>query len=466
MDKFMSFKGATWRSILWPAQGKSLAGAFLAFSLALHVWHLGFPNVVAFDESLVGNFAHAYLSGQYVFDIHPPHMKLIYAAIGWLFGMPSVNPFELGRPYAGSFYVAMRALPAMLGALIPWVGFGLARQLGCAKAWAWACAGLLLFDTATMASSQLILNDVPMLFFGLAGWWFFGVWRLGGPRSALPMSAFFLACALGVKWTALGFLLPVAAILAIDATRQPWRASLRSIGLIAAVISAHQLAGYAIHFSLLDKPGPGLAFMSPSFQEDFASKGAPSWRDPIRLARAAVELNQTMASYAGRVPEHPYGSAWHQWPLGRKAIYAWTDEPSSSPARIYVQPNVATWWLGLAGIAALWAARAARAFSPRVRRRLGRRMPQEALLAFAWAANWLPFAFIGRVMFVYHYYPALVVSLIAMAWMASRARAPAWLAAVAVFASAAMFFWMCPWAYGLPLTEAAHQSRQALAFWP
>ena len=88
----------------------------LAVSALLHLWRLAEPAEVAFDESLVGRFASYYFSGEYYFDIHPPHMKLIYAALGALAGVPQGFSFHPhGLHYPGGFYLWMRLFPALCG---------------------------------------------------------------------------------------------------------------------------------------------------------------------------------------------------------------------------------------------------------------------------------------------------------------------------------------------------------------
>jgi dolichyl-phosphate-mannose-protein mannosyltransferase len=453
---------STWRAVFWPAHGKAALAMLLATSFFLHFWHLGAPARVAFDESLVGMFSHAYLSGQYVFDIHPPHMKLFYAGLGKIFGMPAhVQPFVLNEPYSGAFYLAMRAAPALAGTLVPWVVFGLARQLGCRRAWALVAACLALFDSALTTSSQLILNDIPLLFCGLAGLWSFGLWRSGGPKTALPLAALLLAAALGVKWTALVFFAPMGAILCWDACKGSAQRSLRAAALVACIVLVHHAVGYGLHFSLLDKPGPGMAFMTPQCQAEFAAQGPPTWSQPARMARWTLELNRSMARFASQVPSHPYGSSWSAWPFGRKAIYVWTDKSVVAPSRMYAQPNLAAWWLGTLGAFSLTLGLLIKGLGWVARRRHQPIAPQEALLVFSWACGWLPFAAIGRVMFVYHYYPALIASFLCCAWMCQRMQTPRAVAALIVATCAGMFLWLAPWTYGLPLPEASHQAREA-----
>ena len=60
----------------------TFALVLLLAGLALHFFRIGQPAVVVFDEVHFGGFADAYCcSGEYFFDVHPPHGKLL-AALG------------------------------------------------------------------------------------------------------------------------------------------------------------------------------------------------------------------------------------------------------------------------------------------------------------------------------------------------------------------------------------------------
>lgn len=416
---------------------------FCASSL-LHFWHLGLPAEVVFDESLVGTFSHAYARGTYIFDIHPPHLKLIYAAIGQLFGMPEANPFAIPEvPYHGAFFMAMRMFPALAGTLIPLLAVGISCLIGCRPGWAMAVGWAFLFDTALMPSSQFILNDIPMLFFGLSGWWLYGLWRLQGRRRGLFLSCAMLAAASSVKWTGLGFAIPVVACMLVDARRHP-AAQFRAAATLACFIVIWQIMGYAAHFAAV----------------------GPQPATPIELVASTAKLNHQMAQLAGSVAGHPYGSSWHGWPAGLRGIYIWNDRSETLPARIYILPNLWTWWSSAAAMAFL----AIRSFAALLRRRPWRMVFNGAaridlLLLFAFLANWLPFAFIDRVMFIYHYFPSLAVSLIALGWAgSSSALSSRWAAAWAAGAFA-MFVWMFPIVYGIPETPSSFNERMLLPGW-
>lgn len=436
---------------LSPAPSRMALWLLFCGSALLHFWRLGLPAEVVFDESLVGTFSHAYAHGSCLFDIHPPHLKLIYAAIGHLFGMPEANPFAIPEaPYHGAFYIAMRSFPALAGTLIPLLAVGICRLVGCRPAWSIAVGWGFLFDTALMPSSQFILNDIPMLFFGMSGWWLYGRWRLSGRRATLALACAMLAAASSVKWTGFGFLAPVLACMIWDATLGCAKKQRLSAAALFCAVFVWQMMGYAAHFSAVGLPA--------------GRDGAPS-ASPVEIIAGAARLNIQMAQRAGSVAGHPYGSAWHSWPLGLRGIYIWNNRSETLPARTYILPNLWTWWSGAAAMAFL-ALRAVAARRRQAWAAIARETKtQDLLLLAAFFANWIPFAFVGRVMFIYHYFPSLAVSLIAVGWVGSSCGLSSrWAAAWAALALA-MFAWMSPIVYGLPQTPSSFQARMLLPGW-
>lgn len=447
----------------------------LGVSLCLHFWRLGQPAEVAFDESLVGEFASHYLSGTYYFDIHPPHMKLIYALVGWLGGWTAALGFpQVGLAYPDGYYLAMRALPALCGSLLPVIAVLLALELGASRLWALVCGWAVLLDSALMAESRFILNDVPLLFFGSAGWLFLLRWRRSRSRVALAGAALALALAVGVKWTGICFVGPALVALALDRSGPvALRLRVLAITFIVATGAAVQLAGFEIHLSLLTRSGPGDAFMSREFQKRLPGSAVAGDAGVVALndVQAIVELNRTMARYASKVAGHPYASPWYSWPVGWRGIYFWTDDAqakkgAAEQARIYMLPNLAVWWLGTFAMLRLLVRLLPRLVAAGLRRPHEPVAGPEALIAFAWFCCLAPFAAIDRPMFLYHYFPALLCTLLAGAVQARSIARPLPMAAALVASFALVFAWMSPLVYGVPLTPSQYGQRMLMKAWP
>ena len=449
----------------------------LAVSALVHLWRLAYPAEVVFDEALVGRFASFYAKGEYYFDIHPPHMKLIYAALAALAGQPAGFDFPAHEvPYPTGFYVWLRLFPALCGTALPLLITRLALDFGAARRWAFCAGWMAVFDTALLAESRFILNDVPMLAFGLAGWCCAAAWlRRGRKRHAL-LCGLALAAACGVKWTALGFVLPALAALLLARAGGPVRRRLQALALAAAVGLAFQAAGYALHFALLPKAGPGDAFMSAPMQARLqAWRGNPG-ADPLFIPYATLELHRAMAFHASRVAAHPYASAWYSWPWGWRGIYFWHDR-QQPPARIYLAPNLAVWWPLAAAALYFMAAllpppwRRGRAAAPQPATPATPALParparSDWLLALAFVVNYLPLAFIQRPMFIYHYFPALAVSYVMAARLATCASLPQrWPPLLLAGAALLGFAWLAPVVYGCKLPQPVFDTLMFLKSW-
>lgn len=195
----------------------AIAWIILAMGSALlRLFRWGHPHDVAFDEVLIGQFLSHYFSGAYYFDIHPPHMKLWYAL---LLKWGGFNPGTLGFPkveavYPGSYYLWARGFAAMCGVAVPLLAAWIAMALGARKVWGFAIGAALAMDGALIVESRFMLNDMPMLCFGLAGWAACLKWREAGGAKWLALGCLGLAAAGSVKWTGLAFSIPVGVALA------------------------------------------------------------------------------------------------------------------------------------------------------------------------------------------------------------------------------------------------------------
>lgn len=443
--------------------------ALFLVALALRCWGIGQPAEVAFDESLVGRFFSAYFSGVYYFDIHPPHLKLFYAFLAWLGGMPpSYNFPGPETPYPSDFYVLLRLFPALCGAALSVVVAALAREAGAARLWALAAGWAVALDSALIVESRFILNDIPLLFFGCAGWLCLARWRSRRGAWRLALGALCLAIAASIKWTGLAFMAPVLALLAYDFVASSWRRPAIAAAVIVAVALLWQGAGYFLHFQLLPRVAGEHVHLSPETRNGvFGPRRAqtPSGK-AMAIARAAWELNGDMAEAANRVGPHPYSSRWISWPAGWRGIYFWNDRAPSEASRVYMLPNLAVWWAGAFGAAYLLLNLAPRLVARLARRKSRPVAPVELLLASCFLINWLPFAFINRPMFLYHYFPALIVSLLICARAASAIERPRPFAFAWVGLCLAFLLWMAPLVYGAPLSESALAARMLLSSWP
>ena len=134
----------------------------------------------------------------------------------------------------------------------------------------------------------------------------------------------------------------------------------------------------------------------------------------IRQNRQAFDFHSNLNA------AHPWSSPWDTWPVMGRPIYLYAGEGN---AKIYSMGNPLIFWAALPALAfALWQGFAY------VRARLtpngalaiwGSIPPKQAALLFvvlAYLGFWLPMSFTSRVLFLYHYLPALAFAILGLAF--------------------------------------------------
>jgi dolichyl-phosphate-mannose-protein mannosyltransferase len=262
-----------------------------ALAFVTRFWGISHPDQVVFDEVHFGKFASYYLQRTYFFDVHPPLGKLLFAFAGWIVGYKGEFLFEnIGDSYITNHvpYVAYRAMPASLGALTVTTVFLIMWESGYSLPACVAAAGLMLFDNAHIGQTRLILLDASLIFFMATSvlayirfyklrhdpfsrkWW---KWLL--------LTGISLSCVISIKYvgafTFFSIGVPVLFDLwdLMDVKRRQGALSLpefgkhfaaRVIGLIIVPFFLY-LFWFQVHFTILNRSGPGDDFMTPEFQE-------------------------------------------------------------------------------------------------------------------------------------------------------------------------------------------------------
>lgn len=444
---------------------------------ATRFWQLFSPHAVVFDEVYFKKFAGSYLSGSYFFDIHPPLGKLLLAASAYIFHLPA-DALTGDSPTP-----LLRLLPALAGTLLVPVFYLFLRQLGLSRRLATLGGALILLENALLVESRFILLDSLLLLFGISAVTLFlasrhrqGVSRM----TLLGLSSLLAGATFSTKWTGLAIfgLILLAWFVELPELRSHWRRWIAegAILLLPAIIL--YLCTFAIHFALLTKSGEGDAFMSQRFQSTLIN--SPYYNPAIHMPlwQKFIELNQVMHSSEAslKTVTHPYGSAWYSWPFMIRPIYYWQGEVQANgqQANIYLLGNPIIWWGAFLGLVTVLLAFLQRVTS--IKRHQGILL----FLGAAYCANFLPFSQIDRVMFLYHYFFALIFSLaIAMVGLAafttwnvdglhpwrfsSRASAVSYFSILLVAFLAFIYF--LPLSYGQPLSPTTLTQHFWLPSW-
>ena len=106
---------------------------------------------------------------------------------------------------------------------------------------------------------------------------------------------------------------------------------------------------------------------------------------------------------------HAASSPWWAWPFDLKPVWFYQEGlAGSTTAAIYDAGNLVIWWLGVPALAFV-------AWQAYARRSLGL-----ALIAIAFACQWVSWARIDRAAFQYHYYTSLPFVILALAYFVAE----------------------------------------------
>jgi dolichyl-phosphate-mannose--protein O-mannosyl transferase len=407
----------------------------------------------AMDEIYFSQYLSAYFTHHYYFDIHPPLGKLLVAGFAALFNF---TPVPLDAKFDASFIgnnaLILRFLPCLAGALLPPLLFAVARALGLSLR-AGLLAGLFVaLDNSLIAHSQFLYFDNFLLLFGFAALWL--ALRYGQTQQlAYAVGAGVLAgLSASVKWTGLTFLLLAGLSIVWQSGFIQWRrAFIASIVLGGGTVLAYSLI-FGIHFALLPLSGPGDNFMPLSFQQTLI--GNPHYRPEAvhpSFLQILIDTNKEMFATNQRVTGgHPYGSSWWQWPLAWKPIYYLRDATTQPDSNTYSIGNFVLWWSASAAVLI--------AIGALIAGGLRKRAAPAGLLFIVggYLLNWLPFAGIHRVMFLYHYYCAYLFALLLLAVLLDRFTTPR-TQKIFIGLAFAMFIGLLPLTYGLPFPIGVYE---------
>ena len=169
---------------------------------------------------------------------------------------------------------------------------------------------------------------------------------------------------------------------------------------------------FAIHFSLLPYAGTGDAFMTQKFQSTLLNNSNYNASVKMGFFEKFEELNHVMlTANSGITTPHPYGIKWYMMPLMERSLYYWTrTEASGDISRIYLLGNPLVWASILVSIIAFTGSIALNLLKRKGKYIKRNWVPIAFLLAYL--LNLFTYAFISRVIFLYHYFPSLVLGIV------------------------------------------------------
>ncbi len=374
----------------------------LFLAMLLRLPFIAHPDHTQFDEVIYTSYTLHMIAGLPYFDIHPPLAKIVFAAIAG-----AQTPFvtktitmDFAQPFGDFPYIAIRTFIAYMGILLPLIVYYIGRLLGYKPRVAMLPALFVVFDSALVIYSRVILPDMLLLVCNFTAFMTaLAATKVKNEKHARYLivgSGIALGLALSIKWTALGILLTMWAL--FIATRR--FKEIFITGAIAALVYIAVFVSFFMYF-----PQGGFAD-SPTSSLDrpwVHEIKFPNTRSLPDVLRALPAYHQAML-YAGKDPDvlKETMSAPNplSWPVAKSALIFWFDQNNT----IVLMGNSVLWVLvffvflfDLGWTAAMY--------------KTIHKLPiakDELILLAGYAFNYLPFFLIHRPMYVYHYFTALL----------------------------------------------------------
>lgn len=402
-----------------------------------------FLNSTYFDEIYHARTAWEHINGVYPYEIsHPPLGKLIIGLGISLFGM---TPF------------GWRFMGTLFGVLMLPVMYILVKKLFGGRAVPSVCTAVFACDFMHFAQTRIATIDTYSVMFIMLMYLFIFLFLQSASEDNPPRRALVYLALCGIsfglgaasKWTSIyagcGLAVLWGAYWVVNRQRG-FKAFMKN-ALFCVVFFV--LIPAAIYYLSYTPYGQASGMSAPGmyFSGDYM--------------RIVLDNQSFMYSYhSGLVAEHPYSSVWYQWLLDIRPILYYLDyfdDGTRSSFGAFVNPALC--WGGLLSLFVL------------VYTALFRRDRTAGFILVGYLAQLLPWVFISRLTFEYHYFPCTVFLVLALGYCFKlfRLNSRRWKWYLGGFAavSAALFVLFYPALSGLVVNNAvATKLLGWLPTWP
>jgi Gpi18-like mannosyltransferase len=403
-----------------------------------------FLNSTYFDEIYHARTAYEFIHRLPVYEwTHPPLGKCIISAGALIFGM---TPF--GWRFTG----------ALFGALMLPVVYIFAKKMFRSLDWAFFAAFLFAVDFMHFAQTRIATIDVFVTFFIILMYLFMYLYISLNFYDYQPSDKYrglvflrsltYLLCcgiftglAAAAKWEGVYAMLglPVLFFYTLRSRFREYKTApangnfgednrnLKYFPLYTLIT----LACCVVFFIVIPAVIYGLSYI-------------PYLRTPNQNGLASILKNQAdMFNYHAKLDsEHPYSSYWFQWPLMLRPIYYYSGQLKNGlNTGITSFGSPAVWWMGIAAL--LYCVSA-------ISKHFDKTL---FFLLAAYASQYLPWIFITRTTYIYHYFPSVPFVILMITYMFKHWAAPRRPAAVIIYMLAALLLFIAfyPTLSGLPI---------------
>lgn len=323
---------------------------------------ISYLNSSYFDEIYFARTAYNYLNNEETYEwTHPPLGKMIQAI-----------PIILFNKMAPFYY---RLMGNIAGIIMIFIMYLLGIELFKKRKWAIVSSLLMFFETSHFVQTRMgTVDSFLILFIMLAIYFMIRHITKKETKYNLFLSGLFFGLSMCVKWTgALGGM-ALAIIYFYDFIKNK-----RNI--------KKTLSYGTIYFVII----PLIIYTSIYF---IYPKNRVAYTDSYK---AIIDQTEMMYNYHSKLTDdHFFSSDWYTWPISYKPVWYYEQEYSYvTKGTITAIGNIAIWWLGIIAVLYL------------PYRIIKKKELESIILLITVLSLWLPYIFIGRVMFLYHYFPVV-----------------------------------------------------------
>lgn len=330
---------------------------------------ISYLNSSYFDEIYFARTAYDYKEGIEAYEwVHPPLGKMLQA-------LPVIL-FDTMAPF---YY---RLMGNIAGILMVFVMYLFGKLLIKTRKWSIFASLLMFFDTFHFAHTRMgTVDSFLVLFIMLSLYFMYRYLTNKESKHDLLLSGIFFGLSICVKWT--GFLGGLAlAILyftnLFKNKRKILPAILKGFAFFVFIPLIFYITVYLIY---------------PDNQVTYTDS-----------PKDIITQTEAIYTYHSKLEEpHFFSSKWYTWPLSYKPVWYYTNETSTTThGTITGLGNIVIWWMGIISLPYL------------IYMIIKKKDKTSYWILITILSLWLPYIFIGRVMFLYHYFPVLPFIMLAV----------------------------------------------------
>jgi len=322
-----------------------------------------------FDEIYHGRTAYELLHGLQVYETTHPYL-------GKLLIVPGIELFGM-TPYGWRF------VNVLFGTLLVVAAFYLGKIIFAKRIFAFTAAFLMTYSFMHLTQSRMALIDTFGVFFVMLSYYFLYRFIVRQKLSFLLISGVMFGLASAVKWaavfSALGFVF-IAVYLFVS--RYPLQKRFSGFRLLLYGFLSYGVIAVLVY--------------TVSFYDIYLHTGS---------FQAIIDYQVNMFKYHSALKSaHPYSSAWWSWPIDYRPMCYYRKIHDGLFSSVTAFGNPAIFWTGTASLLYL------------VYVVIKRHTLQAAFILLAFLGLYLPYIFIGRQMFIYHFYYAVPFMMLAVVY--------------------------------------------------